>query len=78
MIGNKISNTVTEFVTQEEIDSIDQVAHEFFLYVFLTISLYEKDLSSKLQRLWNILDDMYSDSPERVVLMEALFQISLY
>jgi hypothetical protein len=67
MIRNKISNPVTEFVTQEEIDSVDQVAHEFFSIGICNNIFIRKDLSSKLQRLWNVLDDMYSNNPERVV-----------
>ena len=67
MIRNKLSNPVTEFVTQEEIDSIDQVAYEFFSVGICNNIFIRKDLSSKLQRLWNVLDDMYSNNPERIV-----------
>jgi hypothetical protein len=67
IIRNKISNPVTEFVTQKEIDSIDQVAHEFFSADFCNNIFRRKDLSSKLQRLWNVLDDIYTNSPGRVV-----------
>ena len=67
MIRNKISNPVTEFVTQEEIDSVDQVANQFFSVVFGDKIFIRKDLSSKLQQLWNILDDIYSNNPACVV-----------
>jgi hypothetical protein len=67
LIRNKISNPVTEFITQVEIDSIDQAAQEFFSVGFCNKIFRRKDLSSKLQRLWKVLDDIYTNNPERVV-----------
>lgn len=56
-VRNKISNPVTEFITQSEIDSIDQVAREFFSADFCNKIFRLKALSIKLHQLWDIFDD---------------------
>jgi hypothetical protein len=66
-IRNKISNPVTELITQEEIDSIDRVTHGFFSAGFCDKIFRQKDLSGKLQRLWGVLDDIYISNPWLVV-----------
>ena len=52
-IKNKISNPITQFVTHEDIKSIDQVAVVFASQGFCNKVFIRKDLSTKLQQLWN-------------------------
>jgi hypothetical protein len=67
MIRNKISDPITQFVTSEEIELIDQVAGEFVSADFCNKIFRNKDLSSKLQQLWNILQEIYSNDLARVI-----------
>jgi hypothetical protein len=66
-IRNKISNPITEFVTSNEIKSIDLVANEFISPDFGRKIFRHKDLSGKLAQLWNILNDIRSADPTQVV-----------
>jgi hypothetical protein len=66
-IKNKISNPITEFVTSHEIMLIDQAANEFVSADFANKVLINKNLSSKLNQLWDILNDLYSNNPDSVV-----------
>jgi hypothetical protein len=65
-IKDKIANPITQFVTSEEIGSIDQVAAEFVSDDFGSKIFFHKDLSSKLQQLWNILQDIHNVDPNMV------------
>ena len=67
MIRSKIANPITQFVTSEEIRSIEQVADEFVSAGFGNKIFFHKDLSSKLQQLWKILQDIYNNDPNIVI-----------
>ena len=66
-IRDKISNPITQFVTREDIKSIDQVAAEFASRDFCNKVFIRKDLSNKLEQLWNMLDDIYNNDPTSIV-----------
>jgi hypothetical protein len=46
---------------------IDQVANEFLSMDFANKAFIHKDLSSKLNQLWDILNELYSNNPGSVV-----------
>ena len=62
---------------QRKLESIEQVADEFVSAGFGNKIFFHKDLSSKLQQLWEILQDIYNNDPNIVNVLRNYERIFL-
>jgi RNAse (barnase) inhibitor barstar len=64
---DKISNPITELLTNKDLETIDMLAQEFFTKDFSNKVFLQRDMSNKLLQLWKILNEIYDYNPAKVV-----------
>ena len=63
----KIQNPITEFVTLDEIDSLNRIVDEFTLDSFTHSYFKNRNFSVKLRKLWSLLEEIYIINPAEMV-----------
>lgn len=63
----KIQNPITDFVTIDEINSLNRIVDEFTLDSFNKSYLINKSFSVKLKKLWKLLDTIFNRNPSEMV-----------
>ena len=63
----KIQNPITEFVTINEINSLNNIVHEFISDSFNKSYFINNNFSNKLTNLWRLLEEIYLINPAEMV-----------
>ena len=63
----KIQNPITEFVTIREINTLNNIVHEFTSDSFNKCYFINSNFSNKLTNLWSLLEGIYITNPSEMV-----------